>query len=312
MMDKFEKNFFPLCCLLLILALPLPAQAAITPLGIRFDASYTHDDNVSRSSESKLSDNIFSLNVSKGMTIPISAHTRFALSGLLGAERYATYSGLGRIFGGAQGEFMYRASGEFAATTWALFGRAFVDRYQSALRDGTRFSAGLSARKPVTDRVTFFGAVAKNVRNSKSDVFDTKDTALRMNLDYALTANGTLYIGGEHRRGDIVFSMKSDLAVGDAHQLDDVLTGMRAAGTPLYGAMHLGGGSSPVPQYYSYRMQGKILLATLGYNLAFGSQRSLDFSWRRVESTPDLNSAYSYVVSSYTTNQLSIAYLTSF
>ena len=230
MMDLFEKNIFRVGGLLLLTFHATAHSASLNPAnpwGIRMDIGYTYDDNVSRSSESKLSDNIFSLNLSKGAVVPVSEHTRLLFNGLLGAEKFGTHTGLGRAFAGIHGELMYRASGEFSTPTWAIFGRAFADEYQSALRDGYRFSGGVSARKPVTDRVTLIGALARNVRKAESSVFDTKDTALRMNLDYAVTSSGTLYASGEHRRGDIVFSMKSDVTgVGDTHQLDDALTGV--------------------------------------------------------------------------------------
>ena len=318
-MNLYERNIFPesaegvfaAACLLLMLGLafgpttaqaaeaptyPATAQAEVKPWGIRMDVGYTRDDNVSRSSAAKLSDNILNLNLSKGLAVPLSEHTRIVLNGQLGGEKFIHYSGLGRVFGGVQGEFMYRASGEFSAATWSIFGRAFVDQYQSALRDGSRFSAGLSARKSVTDRITLFGAVAKNVRNSKSSVFDIKDTSLRMNVDYALGAYGTLYVSAEQRRGDIAFSGSWSPYV-TTYALDDAFTGA---------------------QYYAYRMKGKTTLATLGYNMPIGSKNSIDFSWRRVRSVTDSLSAYftyyGYTTysASYTTNQLSIAFLTAF
>ena len=277
---------------------PATTQADVKPWGIRMDVGYTRDDNVSRSSGGKLSDNMLSLNLGKGAVIPVSEHTRIVFNGLLGGEKFINYNGLGRVFGGVQGEFMYRASGEFSAATWAIFGRAFVDQYQSALRDGSRFSAGLSARKPVTDRITLFGAVAKNVRNGKNSVFDIKDTALRMNVDYELGAYGALYVSAEQRRGDIAFSDQSSSYIGaaTAYAVDDVFT------------------DAP---YYAYRMKGKTTLATLGYNMPFGSHNSIDFSWRRVRSVTDSlpgYSIYGYTTysASYTTNQLSIALLTAF
>ena len=282
------------------------------PWGVRVELGYTHDDNVSRSNESRLTDDILSLNVSKAMVVPLSQHTRVLFSGMIGGDKFRTYTGLGRIFGGVHGDWMYRVSSEFGAPTWAIFGRAVLDQYKSSLRDGSRFSTGVSVRKPLTDRVTLMGALARNVRNSESSVFDTKDTALRMNLDYAVTSRGTLYLSGEHRQGDIVFSMRSDVAgVGVAHQADDVLAGVYF-GAPYAGAARTagGGGAGTGTPYFSYRLSGKTGLVTLGYNFALSSHSSFDLLWRTVRSTPDAQ--LSYTPPSYTTNQLSLAYLTAF
>ena len=314
-MSPFQKSVFPVCGLLLAI-LHFTAQAAnasglvSNPLGIRMDIGYTYDDNVSRSNEAQLPDHIYSLHVSKGMLAPLSDHTRLALNGMLGGERYTTHRGLGRVSVGLDSELMYRASGQFGAPTWSLFARAFRDQYKSTLRDGSRFALGLSVRQPLTDRITLKGAVSRNVRNAEHAVFDTQDTGIRVNLDYSLTSSGTIYVSGEHRRGDIVFSMKSDMAVGEVRQLDDVLAGVHTAGNPIVGAVHLVGGgvsASTGTQYFDYRMRGKTGLITLGYNHAFGSHSSIDLSWRRIESTPDLQPGYT--PPSYISNQISWAYL---
>ncbi len=268
------------------------------PLGILVEGGMTYDDNVSRTNvaSDKLHDSSFSVNLSKGLIIPITKHTRMTLSGSLGSEQFRTYTGLGRVSVGAQSEWMYRSSGEFGAPTWALFGRAFADQYESTLRDGSRYAAGLSVRKPLTDRISLFGAWSRNVRNGKNDVFDTRDHALRMNLDYALTAKSTIYVSGESRRGDIVSSGKSSpglSSIAKASTQDDVFTN---------------------PQYYAYRLQAKTVLTTLGYNLSFGPHDSLDFSWRRVQSTPTQQVNYYGAGGSpsYTANQFGVAYLMSF
>jgi uncharacterized protein YhjY with autotransporter beta-barrel domain len=268
-----------------------------TPKGIRVDAGYTFDDNISRTSESadKLHDSAYSLNVNKGMNLPVSDHTRATLNGSIGGEKFHTYTGLGRVYAGAQGEFMYRASGEFGTPIWAVFGRAFADQYESDLRDGARYAAGFSVRKPVTDRISLFGALSRNMRHGNSDVFNTQDNAVRVNLDYAMSANGTLYIGSEYRHGDIVSSGKPSLSAIDIATVfikDDVFTN---------------------PQFYDYRFKGKTVLATLGYNISFGGRDSLDFSWRWAQSTADLKPGYAAGSSPrYGDNQISLVYLMGF
>ncbi|MDB5761252.1 MAG: hypothetical protein JWQ21_247 [Herminiimonas sp.] len=265
--------------------------------GIRVDAGYLFDDNVSRAGSASdiLMDSAYSLNLSKSMTVPLNEHTRLLLNGFLGGEKFRTYTGLGRIYAGGEAELQYRTAGEFGAPTFGLFGNATVEEYESDLRDGYRLSAGVSARKPVTDRISLFGALAKNVRNGRSAVFDTSDYSARLNLDYALVPKGTLYFTGEYRKGDIVSSGTHSLANVDIAEVfvrDDVFSRS---------------------QFYAYRADGKTVFLTIGWNLPLGQKDSVDLSWRRVRSTPSLKPSFATAETiRYIDNQFSILYLTSF
>ncbi len=265
------------------------------PSGLMVAAGFAYDDNVSRASAAldKLSDTIYSLTMNKGKSIPLTKHSRLTVSGFLDIEKFRTYSGLGHVSGGMQGEYMYRDSGEFGSPTFGIFARYTADEYESALRDGSHYSAGVTLRKPLTDRVNLFAAVANNVRTGKSDVFNTHDISGRMNLDYALATGKTLYLTGEYRKGDIVSSGRPSLAILDVSTVfvrDDVFN---AEG------------------FFSYRMKGQTALMTIGYNHSFGTKDSVDFAWRHVEATPDMTPAYASPMR-YIDNLLSINYLMAF
>ena len=260
--------------------------------GIRIEAGFTADSNVTRASgDDKLSDRSFSIDVSKNLLIPVSEHTRLSMAGFLGGERFLSHKGLSRDYYGIHAEYQYRASGDFGAPTFAIFGRASADQYASYLRDGYRYSAGATVRKSLTDRIDFFGALARNVRDAKNAVFDDKDYSARANLDYALGRGSTLYVGGEYRRGDIVstarpaFTKLDDHA--DAEVRDDVFTDTVRN---------------------SYRVRANTILTTVGCNFAFGEGQALDFSWRWVQSTPTVNA----VSTRYFDNQFTVAYLIRF
>ena len=261
--------------------------------GITVAAGIMHDSNVSRASDAPdvLSDTLYSLNVNKSIMFAVAKNVGLKLNGFLDMEKLRTYTGLGRFSGGAQGELMYRASGEFGAPTYGAFVRITGDEYESVLRDGSRTSAGLTLRKPLTDRIDLFAAVAGNQRRGKSDVFNTRDTSGRVNLDYAVATGHTLYLTGEYRKGDIVSSGQPSLKIMDIATVfvkDDVFA-----------------------SFYDYRINGRTTLLTLGYNLALGTRDSVDFSLRRVDATPDMTPAFAGPVR-YTVNQLSASYLMSF
>ena len=263
---------------------------------IRIEANFTADSNVTRARNApdRLSDRSFGLTLGKGFEFPIagSEHARLLVSGFLGSEKFQTYTGLSRNFAGAEGEIQYRPSAEFGAPTFAAFLRSSRDGYDSTLRDGYRYSAGVSARKSVTDRIDVFGAFAWNRRDSKSSVFDTQDHSARLNLDYSATRTGTAYLSGEYRRGDVVTTAPASVvtdAIARADVPDDAFTDT---------------------QRIAYRLDARSVLATFGYNLAFGQGQALDFSWRFVRSTPTSSPGLTGGTTiRYDVNQLSVSYL---
>ncbi len=277
---------------------PMPATFSGRGLGIRLDVGHTHDDNVSRANRSteQLSDSAYNINFGKRLlNVSLGEHSRLLANAFAGGEKFRRYSGLDRVFAGADAEYQYRTSGSFGAPTFGVFGNFTAEQYESNLRDGHRFSGGVSVSKPLTDRISLFGALSRNWRYAKSAVFDAKDYSARLNLDYALTAQSTLYLTGEYRYGDIFSSGRSSLEnidIADVLVRDDVFTR---------------------EQFFNYRFEGRTILLTVGYSLPLGPGDALDFSWRRIESTPSRSPGFATTAPrSYVGNQLFIVYLTKF
>ena len=191
-------------------------------------------------------------------------------------------------------EYQYRASSEFDEPTLGAFARLTGEAFESELRDGYRFSAGVSLRQPLTDRISMFAALSHNRRNASSDVFSTVDNAIRGNLDYAIDDKQIVYLGAEYRKGDIVSTGRASLenvTVADVFAQDDAYPG---------------------GQMFSYRFRGATTLLTMGYNLGLGPRDSIDFSWRHIRSTPGLRPSFVTSPRSYKANQLSVVYLMRF
>jgi hypothetical protein len=264
--------------------------------GVGVELSYTSADNVNRGAEADtLPDRLLGVRVSASAAVPISAHTRAVILGFAGAERFNTYSGLTRNFFGAQGDFKYRASGAFGAATWGAFARTAAEYYESDLRDGYRHAFGVSVAKPVTDRLQLFAALAGNITDGSSAVFDTKNVSLRGNADWSFTRSDLVYLGLEYRQGDIVSSMLPTLATAGISPsiVDDAFDDGRVA----------------------YRVKARTWITTLGYNHAFGAGHSLDLVWRRAQASaldPESGTSYSASDLRYVVNQFSLAYLARF
>jgi len=264
---------------------------------IRFDVGMTYDDNVTRGRlpTETLRDTSVNLAANKVMIFPIADTVRVLVVGTVGGDRFHSYNGLDRLFGGVRGELQYRGSAAFDSPIIAAFGRVVGEQFESKVRRGVRASAGVSIRQPITDRILAFGALAHNERFAKSDVFDTRDNSLQLNLDYALSSDSTIYLAGEYRRGDVVSSGRGSLEnidIAKVFVLDDAFTN-----TPTF----------------AYKVEATTNIFTLGYNLSFGTRDSLDLSWRRARSTPQARPGFNAAGPwSYVADQFSVVYLVRF
>lgn len=264
---------------------------------VRIEAGYMWEDNVSRArtERDKLADHVFSFSASKGRIFRFGPNTRLVGNLSVGGEEFYKYTGLGRFSGTLSAELQYRQSGDWDATTFGVQGRASGDYYDTPNRRGYKASVALTARRSLTDRIEAFAALTGSQRWGRSGVFDMKDYGAKFNVDYALSGpNGSLYLGGEYRKGDAVSSGRFAL---EAIDIADVFTPDEAFG----------------PGFFAYRFDAKTWIGTLGYNRPLGPRDGIDISWRRAQSTPtgrptfQVPGAFRYI-----DNQYSIVYLMRF
>ena len=284
---------------------PAPASAAdpADSPALRVDAGYTSDNNVNRGPHGDtVKDWAIGVRASASGALPISTHTRGIIQGFVGTERFHTVNGLSKNFVGVQWDFQYRAAGEFGRATYGAFYRIQAENYNSTLRDGYRSALGLSVLKPWTDRINLFAAVTENITNDNSEVFDTKSTSLRGNLDWALGKRNVIYLGAEYRHGD---SVSSVCRTCDQNRTRGLIA---TAGSNI---VQDDAFSDTVRD--AYKIKANTWVFTLGYNLAVTQGQSLDLSWRRVLSkgenpvAPATQSDINYYVTQY-----SLAYLARF
>jgi PKD repeat protein len=261
---------------------------------VQLEAGYTYDDNVTlgRAHEDILWDQALWFDLSASRAFRVDDHARLVVTGLLNGEKFFNYNGLSNLSGGLEAELQYRRSGAFDAITFAAFARGWLDNYSSHLRDGSHYSLGVSARGALTDRLGLSGEVAWNQRRAQSEVWDLTDWSARLNLDYSLEERGTLYLNGEYRRGDVV---------SDGHA---TLVNVSLA------QVFVSDDAFPGKDLFAYRSDARTWISTLGYNLPLGQRSSLDFSWRRVESTPTANLGFDVQGSlRYVDNQYTVVFL---
>lgn len=262
----------------------------------QFDAGVTRDDNVTRakSGPDRLHDEFYGFNIGRTFQKRLTEQTRLLYTGTLGGQKFHRYNGLSNLQASLEAEYQYRESSEFDEPTYAGFGKITAEEFESGLRDGYRLSVGGTLRFQLTDRIGVFAALSHNRREARSAVFNTRDNAVRGNLDYALSERETVYLGSELRVGDIVSTGRASL--------ENVSIARMFAQDDVFGA----------GQMFSYRVDGRTWLTTIGYNLSFGPRDSIDFSWRHVRSTPGIRPAFVTGPRSYKANQLSAVYLLRF
>lgn len=299
MQDRSSKNLLHAACASLLASFTASVPAA--PLGLNLEVGYNRDSNVTRAPQGSpdvLSDQFLGLNLGKSFILPLTERTRFVVNGFVGGEKFLDFDGLSRVLYGVQGTWQFRPSGEYGAPTFGVFVRVSGDQYRSDLRDGYRASAGVSVRKPVTDRIELLGVAAYNARNARDAVFDTRDWSAKLNVDYSLFGRDTLYFGGEYRRGDTVSTTQSSAAlssIAKATATDDAFDDGIAR--------------------WAYRIESTTLIGAIGYNFAFASGQSLDLSYRYIRSTPTDSvtyAGYSGSETRYVAHQIGLAYLLRF
>ena len=276
---------------------------------IALEAGFRWDDNVSRTGgvSPKLGDGSYFLGGGMTRTIFPSSNTRLNLTGSFDADKFERHEGLDNVSLGFGAELQYRADGRFETPTYAAFARANWDEARSPMRRGHRTSVGVNVKAAVTDRIDLLGVLAQNNRNASSALFDTRDVSARLGADYQFDSRGTLYLSGEHRRGDAVSSglpMADSAAIAKVFVADDAF-----ARDGLVG----------------YRYTARTTIWTLGYNFRLGNRDSLDFSWRHAVATPTQAPDYTGLVgypgigapgtggsSTYTARQFALSYLMRF
>jgi hypothetical protein len=270
------------------------AHAEADSLAFRVNGDVTYDDNVNRGiSSDRLHDAFANLEFAATFPLQLSPFTRLLLSGAFGGDGFIQYTGLDRAFAAFNGELQYRSSGQYTSPIYAVFVRQSWDRYESDLRDGFRTSAGVSVRKPITDRIFVFGALAYSQRHANSTVFDTEDVPVR-GPDYAIARGHTLYMGLDYRDGDSVSTSLPSPAlvdISEARVADDVFIGRN-----------------------SYRFKARTGILTLGYNVTVGQGQALDLSYRGVYSKPKDQPPSSVTTGTiyYVDNQITLSYLIRF
>jgi hypothetical protein len=156
----------------------------------------------------------------------------------------------------------------FTAPIYSLGAKIGGKEFDTEMRDATFVSLTADLNKWLTNTINMTTGIGFNAQESKSDVFDTSDARIFVNIDTNFSKADLVYTTLSFITGDTVSSASPSLdiiEVADAIEPDDAFGGVEA-------------------NQFAYRLKADTLVFTLGYNRILTRDLSLDVSARYVDS----------------------------
>lgn len=285
------KDYFSLLLLPLFLSY-MASAIAETPIQANLSASYTSDDNITRSTNYyEVSDSILGLDASVSYQIPINISSFFSLKASMAINRYQDFDKLSNTRPGIQASYHIRPTSGYTATRYSLSLGYEKRMYDSEQREGSAIDIAMSAHKRVTDRISLRAGISKESVSANEKVFESDNTRLYLDANYKLTENNTLYLTFGSYEGDIASTSiysKPPYAVRDDAFLD------------------------LSPARYTYSISVRMSSLTFGDSYAIGSNQAIDVSAYIYDaSATDYldDSIYGYSNGDYTGTIYNISYL---
>lgn len=237
------------------------------------DLGVGHDDNVGNAAEDvDARDSAFvAAGVNLDYTRRISLNTGLLLRGGAQGEGYEAVDALSnaRVLGMAR--LSHRPSGGFHAPTLAGWVSAAALEFDSGMRDGFEYRAGVFVAEPLTTAISARLSLAASERRSANEVFDLAAWNAGLNLDWAVLHALTLYGGYQFQDGDLVSS-------GSVPPKSSHLPGGAGSATAADNDDALDG-------LFAYRIDATTQVATLGFNVPCSSRVSVDGQLRRIDAS---------------------------
>jgi hypothetical protein len=247
---------------LLVAMLPLQPVQGGWVFDTELGAGY--DDNVGNSErKSDIQGDAFAaFGFRADRTKRLSEQTSVLMRGSLAVETWDEFEGLdnGRL--GAMLRFIHQRDPK--APVIAFWGSAALWQFDSELRDGSEYRAGIFTEQAVSPALSGRLSLAAPRRNADSAVFDLDGASLGVDLDWRAGENLIVYGGTQFREGE-VFSVSSPspqiLDASEARAPDDVFGGTAVA----------------------YRLDASSWVHTLGFNYGLSRSLSLDLQAQAID-----------------------------
>ena len=200
--------------------------------------------------------------------MPLGRTSMLAYGGNLAYESFDAFDDLSNLTFDANLKYRFAQSVKYSAPIYSLTLKAGGIDSESEMRDSTTVSLSLDLNKRLTTALRMTAGVSANARESKSEVFDTSEARVFINLDIDLSKAVLLYATYSFITGDIVSSGTPSLDfinAADAIEPDDAFGGKTT-------------------NQFAYRLDADTNVIALGYNHILSRSISIDLSYQFADS----------------------------
>ena len=235
-----------------------------------YDIALVDDDNVrlAQFDEDIRSDRILSATVKAkgGRSLDSFSILNYGASATY--NKFDTFDTLDNYEVEVNTRYRFALTSGFTSPIYTLGARLGGQEYDTEMRDATFVQLSADLNKWITNTINMTTGLNLNARDSKSEVFDTRDARIFINFDTNFSDADLIYTTLTYITGDTVSSATPTLGiinVADAIEPDDAFGGIAA-------------------NQFAYRLEADTVVVTLGYNRILTRDLSLDLSARYVES----------------------------
>lgn len=249
------------------------------------DLGVGYDDNVGNAAADP--DTRDSSTVTAGVNLDyvgrLTQNTGLLLRAGVQGEAYEAADGLanGKLL--VMSRLSHRPAGGFYTPLFAAWVSAALWEFDSRLRDGAEYRAGIFVTEPLTTAVSARLSFAAAQRVADSDVFELSWWSAGLNLDWRVLPALTLYGGYQFNDGDLVSS--SNVTPKSMHDPPP-------PGTPGQPTPAVGHGDDALEGLFAYRLEAQTDIATLGFNVPVSPRVSVDAQVQRIDSATDFGGGY--------------------
>ena len=245
-----------------------------------YDISLVDDDNVrlAQNDEDIRSDYIFSATVRARGGKSLDDFTLLNYGGSATYNKFDTFDTLDNYEIEVNTRYRFALSSGFTSPIYSLGAKIGGREFDTEMRDATFVSLTADLNKWLTNTMNMTTGLVLNAQESKSEVFDTSDARVFINLDTNFTKRDLVYTTFSFITGDTVSSSSPTLDIinaADAIEPDDAFGGVAA-------------------NQFAYRLDADTVVLTVGYNRILTRDLSVDLSARYIESEASYDDSISY------------------
>ena len=256
------------------------AEAPAPLFRYSYDIALVDDDNVrlAQDEDDIRGDRILSATVKAQAGKSLDSFSIFNYGASATYNKFDTFDTLDNFEFDFNARYRFALASGFTAPIYSLRAKIGGREYDTEMRDATFVNLSADFNKWLTTTINMTTGIVFNAQESKSEVFDTRDARVFVNLDTNFTKTDLLYTTVSFITGDTVSSSTPSLGIinaADAIEPDDAFGGVEA-------------------NQFAYRIDADTWVYTVGYNRILTRDLSFDISARYVDSEANYDPDIAY------------------